>query len=83
MLFLMPAAAVPSDMAIEGGLRVWHPLTLTFNGPHAKTDNKLNPFLDFRLQVRFTSPDGREFDVPGFFDGDGKGGGSGAAGGFG
>src|SRR5271166_6226673 len=79
MLFLMPAAAAPSDVAIEGGLRVWHPLTLTFNGPSAReTDNKLNPFLDYRLQVRFTSPDGREFDVPGFFDGDGKGGGSGA-----
>ena len=43
-----------------------------------ETDNNLNPFLDYRLQVRFTSPDGREFVVPGFFDGDGKGGGSGA-----
>ena len=36
MLFLMPAAAAPSDVAIEGGLRVWHPLTLTFNGPSAR-----------------------------------------------
>ena len=35
MLFLMPVAAAPSDVAIEGRLRVWHPLTLTFNGPSA------------------------------------------------
>ena len=57
MLFLMPAAGAPSDVAIEGELTVWHPLTLTFNGPSAReTDNKLNPFLDYRLQVRFTSP---------------------------
>jgi len=79
MLFMMPVAAAAADGSAEGALRVWHPLTLSFKGPIAReTDDKPNPFLDFRLQVSFTSPDGREFDVPGFFDGDGKGDGSGA-----
>jgi hypothetical protein len=78
LLFLTPVAAAPPDVAVDGALRVWHPLSLTFQGPGAReTDDAPNPFLDYRLQVRFTGPDGRVLDVPGFFDGDGKGGGSG------
>jgi hypothetical protein len=49
-----------------------------FDGPEAsESDVDPNPFLDFRLQVKFTSPEGRVYDVPGFFNGDGHGGGSG------
>ncbi len=33
----------------------------------------VNPFLDRRLQIRFTSPSGDLLDVPGFFAGDGTG----------
>ncbi len=58
--------------------RVWSPIMIDFEGPSAKqTDDDPNPFLDYRLQVRFTGPEGREFDVPGYFAGDGAGGGSG------
>lgn len=64
--------------AVEGTLRVWHPMALNFQGPAAsEADDRPNPFLDYRLQVRLTSPDGRDFDVPGFFDGDGQGAGHG------
>ena len=53
----------------------WHPVTLTFVGPAAtERDTAPNPFLDFRLQVVFSAPDGQRYDVPGFFDGDGLGG---------
>ncbi len=31
-----------------------------------------NPFLDYRLQVSFTTPGGRVFDAPGFFAADGN-----------
>lgn len=56
----------------------WHPLTVDFTGPFAnETDDSPNPFLDYRLQVTFTSPNGQTYDVPGFFAGDGNGGGSG------
>lgn len=71
-----PPATAPA--AVEGTPKVWHPMALNFLGPTAnEADDAPNPFLDYRLQVRFTSPDGRHFEVPGFFDGDGQGGGRG------
>ncbi len=74
----IPSRAEEADVVVEGAARVWHPMALNFRGPAAKeADDRPNPFLDHRLQVRFTSPDGRTFDVPGFFDGDGRGNGAG------
>ena len=70
-----PEFARGDDASIGGTLRVWHPIELTFRGPVAsETDDRPNPFLDDRLQVAFTGPDRTVFNVPGFFDGDGKGG---------
>ncbi|MEM9379842.1 MAG: DUF5060 domain-containing protein [Planctomycetota bacterium] len=49
------------------------PMELTFLGPWAsETGLSPNPFLDFRLSVRFDGPGGRSLDVPGFFDADGQ-----------
>ncbi len=60
---------------LHGPLRVWQSLTLDFHGPNAtEARSDPNPFLDYRLQVVFTGPSGRSYDVPGFFDGDGNGG---------
>lgn len=48
----------------------WHPLTIQFEGPAClETDSDPNPFLDYRLQVKFTGPSGQVFDTPGYFDG--------------
>ncbi|MBD3267200.1 DUF5060 domain-containing protein, partial [bacterium] len=64
--------------AIKGELKTWYPLTIDFTGPKSsETANNPNPFLDYRLQVEFTGPSGRHYNVPGFFAGDGQGGGSG------
>lgn len=64
---------------VTGTQQKWHPLTLSFIGPTAaETDDAPNPFLDYRLQVTFTGPGGQQYDVPGFFAGDGAGGGSGS-----
>ena len=58
---------------------VWHPVNLDFVGPtHSELDQNPNPFLDFRLEVEFTAPDGSSTTVPGFFAGDGQGGGTGS-----
>ena len=63
---------------LSGGGAVWHPVTLDFRGPaSSEAANDPNPFLDFRLNVTFTAPDGSKITVPGFFAGDGKGGGAG------
>ncbi len=63
---------------VAGTLRKWYPVTIDFSGPsHSETDNSPNPFLDYRLQVTFTSPSGKTYNVPGYFDGDGNGGGTG------
>jgi len=63
---------------IGGRLMKWHPITIDFQGPFAhELDTNPNPFLDYRLTVKFTNPGGQSIIVPGFFNGDGKGGGSG------
>ncbi len=77
---LMAGIVVSQRVAIEGHPAVWHPVTLTFQGPEAsETDCSPNPFLDIRLQVVFTGPSGQRLKVCGFFDGDGVGGPKGRA----
>lgn len=61
--------------SVSGKLQKWEAVSIAFAGPRTDAaDSQPNPFLDYRLQVRFTSPSGREYDVPGFYDGDGLGG---------
>ena len=67
-----------ADARFGGAGAVWHPMHLDFAGPQAsEQDTGPNPFLDFRLNVTFTAQDGTEYVVPGFFAGDGEGGGTG------
>ena len=63
--------------AVEGELRTWHRVTLTFEGPQAGEQRTLNPFRDYRLIVRFANGQ-RSLDVPGYFAADGHAGESGA-----
>lgn len=56
---------------ISGDLLVWHPVTLTVQGPQSSETAEPNPFLDYRMSVLFISESGRKFDVPGFFAADG------------
>ena len=46
---------------------------MTFDGPFARErDTRPNPFLDYRLTVRFTHESGApSYDVPGYFAADG------------
>lgn len=68
---------------VDGSLIAWQPLTLRLTGPAAAesddpaTNGAPNPFLDYRLQVAFLGPSGQLYNVPGFFNGDGQGGGAG------
>jgi hypothetical protein len=68
-------AANANAATVRGELNKWFPVTVDFNGPSAsETDDPVNPFLDYRLNVEFTSPSGKVTLVPGFFAGDGQGG---------
>ncbi|MFK7997142.1 MAG: DUF5060 domain-containing protein [Granulosicoccus sp.] len=71
-------SATCEEVIIGGQRKKWHPLTLDVSGPSAnETDVAPNPFLDVRLVVTMTAPSGNVVDVPGFFAGNGSGGGTG------
>lgn len=75
--FVVPVIAWGAQ--ISGDLRKWHALTIDFAGPPlTELGVDPNPFLDFRLDVVFTAPSGVVYRVPGYFDGDGSGGGDGS-----
>jgi len=74
-----PSPPAGGSGSVTGEFKKWHPVTVSFTGPSSsETSSSPNPFLDYRLQVVFTSPSGKSFDVPGFYDGDGNGGSSGS-----
>ncbi len=80
LLLIYQAYSVSSGIfvTVSGELKKWHTVTISFTGARAaETDTSPNPFLDYRLQVVFAGPSGQTHSVPGFFDGDGKGGGEG------
>ena len=78
MTFRSGGAVTGNGFEVAGRMRAWFPLTISFPGPMAdERDANPNPFLDYRLQVEFTGPDGNTVSVPGFFDGDGSGGSAG------
>jgi hypothetical protein len=65
---LAPAAPKPELAASR-----WSKIELTFSGPLSKGRGEPNPFA-IRFDVLFTGLDGKVSKVPGFYDGDGKGG---------
>lgn len=51
----------------------WERIEFVFNGPASRGRGQPNPFA-VALDARFTSPSGKTYKVPGFYDGDGIGG---------
>ena len=51
----------------------WSKIELSFRGPASLGRGEPNPFT-VKLDVEFQSPGGRHYCVPGFYDGDGRGG---------
>ena len=69
-------AAATTTLAADLTATAWQPVELAFEGPDdAAAGGGINPFLDRRLDVIFRGPDERTFTIPGFFDGNGEGGG--------
>src|SRR5574340_206040 len=64
----------PAPAAQVGGdLKLWHNVTLTFDGPRTSEDATPNPFRDYRLNVTFThARSGKSHAVPGYYAADGN-----------
>ncbi|MHC4435169.1 MAG: DUF5060 domain-containing protein, partial [Planctomycetota bacterium] len=56
-----------------GNIAKWAPIEIEFKGPLSKGRGEPNPFGIF-LNVLFASPAGKQYRVPGFYDGNGGGG---------
>ena len=78
VLSVFCASSVAHSATVSGQLEKWYPLNVDFVGPLLdEADDSPNPFLDYRLNVTFTSPSGNSVMVPGFFAGNGQGAGRG------
>lgn len=56
---------------MTGELKMWHKVTITWDGPDTSETADPNPFTDYRLLVTFTGPNGQVYVVPGYFATDG------------
>jgi len=63
--------AQESKVKIDGALKKWHKVTLSFEGDGLSENDADNPFLNYRLNVIFKHKD-RIIKVPGFFAADGN-----------
>ncbi|GEM_PF-2515426 len=71
MLGYFSAWAQDSTVVIEGELKQWHAISITFEGPTSSEEGNPNPFFDYRLNVTFSHQDS-SFLVPGYFAADGN-----------
>ena len=46
-------AVSPATARVQGELKQWHRVTLTFDGPATSEDATPNPFRNYRLNVTF------------------------------
>ncbi len=60
-----------SEITVEGELKKWHRVSLSFIGPETDELAEENPFLDYRLDVTFTNAD-KTYVVHGFYAADGN-----------
>ncbi|MDP8244397.1 MAG: DUF5060 domain-containing protein [Candidatus Hinthialibacter antarcticus] len=65
------ASTLRSEGTVDGAMRKWHRVSVTFDGPKASESGKVNPFLDYRMTVTFIKGP-RRIAIPGFFAADGN-----------
>ncbi|MGH6959549.1 MAG: DUF5060 domain-containing protein, partial [Dongiaceae bacterium] len=67
------AVAPAAGADIQGELKRWNKITLTFDGPRTSEDASPNPFRDYRLSVTFRhARSGTSLTVPGYYAADGR-----------
>lgn len=70
-LFSLACRSDQPKVQIKGDRVKWQPIKLLFEGPMTAERAEPNPFMNYRLTVRFTR-DGRTVDVPGYYAADGN-----------
>ncbi len=73
LLFFSSSYGQSSKVKIDGKLKKWHKVTLSFEGDMLSESDANNPFLNYRLNVYFKNK-GTTYMVPGFFSADGNAG---------
>lgn len=69
-LFVMASA---SAGMVTGELKVWHKVTVAFDGPDTGEQATPNSFTDYRLEMAFSGPSGQHYyEVPGYYAADGN-----------
>ncbi|MBN2350207.1 MAG: DUF5060 domain-containing protein [Bacteroidales bacterium] len=71
ILLLIFGSCSNNSTFIQGELKKWHTITISFQGPQSSEDNILNPFTNYRLIVTFKNKN-IEYAIPGFYAADGK-----------
>ncbi|MCS7043875.1 MAG: DUF5060 domain-containing protein [Bryobacteraceae bacterium] len=70
---LLALPALLQAQRIDGELKLWHRITVSFEGPETSEEAVPNPFTGYRLAVDFRhTPTGRTIRVPGFYAADGN-----------
>ncbi len=70
-VLLVVSCKQKTEPKIDGELKKWHRVTLSFEGPETDELAAVNPFLDYRLDVTFTNGT-KTYVIPGFYAADGK-----------
>lgn len=71
LLTVVWLASCATKPEVSGELKVWHKVTLTFEGPESDERATPNPFADYKLDVTFSQGD-KSYVVPGYFAADGR-----------
>ncbi len=73
ILLIFALSCFGQKASVTGELKVWHKVTVTFDGPSTSEDAAANPFRDYRLNVTFThAVSKKSYTVPGYFAADGN-----------
>lgn len=71
--------SIAQKVHLTGESKKWHTIDLICEGPNCSETDEYNPFLNYRLNVRFVHPSTKkEYVVPGYFAADGNAGQTGA-----
>ena len=73
LFYISGYSSAQNNYSITGELKLWHTVTIKFNGPQTSEHDSINPFSDYRLNVLFSNAD-TSFLIPGYYAADGNAG---------